>query len=485
MINDDDIYLFEEHSSTLPVWWERKNSAGHGKTRTVVYLDAHLDLQQISPESLDRLRACETIDQVKNLEAPNHLNPANRFSFGIENFLYAAHKLDLVDRLIWVAPPHIPRDYSKSLLDYIQQMDGITFAELSGFKRTPSGALRGKLLGLDITICDYQALKGLQIEEGYYLDVDIDYFVDVPADQLWIDPAHVINQILQQVGQPELVTVSRAVTSGFTPLSFRFIGDYVVSLLNKNQSDLDYYGKLYSAIEDLTQGHFESGQLTCQQLLEQRPELPHAYYIKAISGTSERKNTLLAQAQAVDEAYAFDLARESIGLLNRKKNLDKNQLQKLLIALNNLELNQQQRQQAEVALAQVSAAAGLAQAAMELLAKQIGDYADHPDIALILAASQMQQSGLREQCRSLLEMASGHEKNATSAQLYLGDLAFAEENYSVAKEHYQTAHQRASAWIVPLDRLRNCYEKLADETQASKISATIEKRLTTLESLIA
>jgi hypothetical protein len=485
VINDDNIHLFEEHSSTLPVWWERKNSGDHKQTRTVVYLDAHLDLQQISPEAVSRLRACQTINEVKDLEAPSHLNPSNRFSFGLENFLYAAHQLGLVDRLIWVAPPHVPRDYSKALLDYMQQMDGITFAELSGFESIFGGVLRGKLLGLDITICDYHSLEGLQIEDEYYLDVDIDYFVDVPADQLWVDPAVVIKRILQQLGEPQVVTVSRAVSSGFTPLSFRFIGDYVVSLLSKNQSDCDYYGKLYSAIEDLSQGHIEKGQSICQTLLKQRPELPHAYYIKAISSDSEAKNTLLAQAQEADQAYAFDLARESIGLLHRKKSLDKKQLQQLLNALGSLELNQQQRQKAEIALAQVSATAGLQQVSIELLAKQVGDYADHPDISLMLAASLMQKSGSREQCRSLLEKASVYEKNATTAQLYLGDLEFAEKNYAAAEEHYLSAHHRARAWILPLDRLKKCYEKLGNEAETSKISATIAARSVTLNNLMA
>jgi hypothetical protein len=482
---DNNLYLFEEHSSTLPVWWQRDKDKTHGNPQTVVYLDAHLDLQQISPEALKRLQTCETIDEFKKLEAPSHLNPASRFSFGIENFLYAAHNLGLVDRLIWVAPPHIPRDYSRSLLDYMQQMDGISFAELSGFKRTYGHALRGKLLGLDITICDYQALESLQIEERYCLDVDIDYFVDVPADQLWVDPGVVIHRIVEQLGEPEIATVSRAVTSGFTPLSFRFVGDYVISVLSKRQTDVDYYKTLYSAIEDLAQGRIAHGQTTCQNLLQQRPELGHAYYIKALSSSSESKNALLSQAEAVDQAYAFDLARESIGLLNRKKQLDKKQLQQLLIALSNLELDQTQRQLAEVALGRVSAVAGLQHTAAKLLAKQFGDYADHPDICLSLGAVQMQQTELRKHCRALLEKASNNEKNATSAHLYLGDLEFSNENYSAAKKHYNTAHQRAPAWILPLDRMKQCLQKLDDKTAASKITETIKERQTILTNLIA
>ena len=180
-----------------------------------MYLDAHLDLQKTSDEAIGALKRCTRLEHVQDLEAPDHLNRSARYAFGIENFLYAGQRLNLIDRLIWVAPPHIPRQYSTALIEYTQQMDGISFDELTSFEEIGRNAVRGTLLGLDITICDYDALDTLGIDDHFYLDVDIDYFVDVPSDRLWIDPATVINAITAQLGEPQLVTISRAVTSGF------------------------------------------------------------------------------------------------------------------------------------------------------------------------------------------------------------------------------------------------------------------------------
>ncbi|MDZ7841202.1 MAG: hypothetical protein U5R46_10360 [Gammaproteobacteria bacterium] len=95
------VHLFEEHSSSLPVWWHAAAAP-----RTVVYLDAHLDLQQVGEERLQRLERCRSPDEVRALEAPHHLNSSPEYAFGIENFLYPAHRSGLLDRLIWVAPAH-------------------------------------------------------------------------------------------------------------------------------------------------------------------------------------------------------------------------------------------------------------------------------------------------------------------------------------------------------------------------------------------
>ena len=67
MIAPDRIHLFEEHSSTLPIWWAQRGAAA-----TVVYLDAHLDLQRVGEEEIAALGRCKSIEEVKALEAPDH-----------------------------------------------------------------------------------------------------------------------------------------------------------------------------------------------------------------------------------------------------------------------------------------------------------------------------------------------------------------------------------------------------------------------------
>ncbi len=480
LILQTNVHLFEEHSSALPIWW-----AQHSGPRTIVYLDAHLDLQKTDPDSLAALKACSKLEEVRALEAPDHLNPSTRYAFGIENFLYPAHQLNLFDRLVWVAPPHIPRQYSRALIDYTQQMDGISFDELISFRELNRRAVRGTLLGLDITICDYDDLESLNIEKDFYLDIDIDYFVDVPSDRLWIDPAKVITAIIAQLGKPQLVTISRAVSSGFTPVAFRFVGDYIYSLLTGQKSDFDYYENLIKAIRHLSGGDIERGWRSCERLIEEHPKLAPAYYILALSTTDvERKNRLLEAAKICDRAYGFDLAREAIGLLRRKKTLNVRTLQQLSSMLNTLRLGKSQREQAEVALAQVLAASGDVHSALSLLAKQSGDYVDHEDVLLSVSMKQLDNPAKREQNRKILNKVSNGTKYATVANLYLGDLEFANQDYQAALERYMEAHSRAPAWTLPLERMRLSYQRLGLSNKAKYVDARIENRRQRLEQVI-
>ncbi len=481
LIQQNYLHLFEEHSSTLPIWW-----AQHDSPRTVVYLDAHLDLQKTGEDSLAALKACNTLEEIQALETPNHLNPSVRYAFGIENFLYAAHQLKLIDRLVWVAPAHVPRQYSSTLIDYMQQMDGISFDELTSFQMAGRKAQRGTLLGLDIIICDYDDLDSLDIDENFYLDVDIDYFVHVPSDRLWIDPATVINTITAQLGNPSLVTISRGVSSGFVPMAFRFVGDYIYSLLSGQKTDFGYYQKLTSAILNRGDRYIELLQNTCKQLIKDQPELAAAHYILALStADASEKNHLLYVANCCDNAYGFDLAREAIGLLHRKKSIDTNTLRHLATTLDKLDLEKPQLEQAEVALAKVLSASGNPEYALSLMANQTGDYADHEDVLLSISARQLKNPAKREQNKEMLSSVSNGVKNATIASVYLGDLEFADKHYQAALEHYISAHNRAPAWLLPLEHMLVCYKQLGMSEKASEVEDRIMRRQQHLDQIVS
>jgi len=479
-LDKQKIYLFEEHSSTLPVWWAERDTP-----QTVVYLDAHLDLQRTAESSITALQSCTTLDEVRALESPSHLNPSTRYAFGIENFLYPAHRLGLIERLVWVAPPHIPRQYSPSLIEYMQQMDGITFDELIGFDSVGCNTLRGSLLGLDITICDYDQLDALGLNTPYYLDIDIDYFIEVPADRIWLDPAEVIDKVVDQLGEPSLVTISRAVNSGFTPLAFRYVGDYVHSQLSANRADFDYYRRLNAAVEKLMAGRIEEGRAICAQLTEMRPELAAAYYIEGLS-TAEcaDKQELLASASRLDSQYEFDLARDVMGLLHRKKPRKPRQMEMLKKALDNIDPSSREGAFAELVVAHLLSLDGDSAAALELLGRQTGDYADHEEVLLAIAAGQLGKSEKRAQTRELLEKVSHGTKNATVANLYLGDLDAAQQNYQAALARYSVAHENAPAWMLPLERMHICYQALEMHDRQAQVRREIERRMRLLEQVV-
>lgn len=480
MIAQNRIHLFEEHSSTLPIWWAQR-----GSPATVVYLDAHLDLQRVADAAIATLRNCATIEEVRALEAPDHFDQSPRYAFGIENFLYAASRLELIDHLVWVAPPHIPRHYSKALIDYMQQMSGISFEELTGFRRVGRNSLEGCLLGLRITICDYDELDSLGIDAGFYLDIDIDYFVDVPADRLWIDPATVISKVQAQLGDAQLVTISRAVSSGFTPLAYRYLGDYIFSLLNENPADFQYYQELTGVILQMGEGDPVKLRSDCRRLTESRPELAPAHYILGLATPDKsEKQELLAIANKLDAAYGFDYGREAIGLIHRKKPLGANLLRQLKQSFNSGDFTISQRQQAELALVQVLAMGGNPEDAIRLVGQRPTDYARHEDALLAIVARKIEDPAWRERNREILKGISTGEKNAAVATLYLGDLEYSENNYAAALGHYQGAQTHAPAWMLPLERIFTSYQKLAMKEQADKLTLEIKRRRQTIEELL-
>lgn len=475
------VYLFEEHSSTLPVWWQYRSNP-----RPAVYLDAHLDLQPISSDQLQALEHCDHLEQIKALGSPHHLNLANHYAYGIENFLYPASKLKLIDRLIWVAPRHLPRAYESSLLEYIQQMDGISFDELTGFQELAHGSIRGHLLGLDITICEFGNLDKLNIGNEYYLDIDIDYFVKVPDDQLWIDPAGVVEQVLDQLGAPVLATVSRAVISGHTPLSLRFIGDYVTAVLAQDKSGILHFQNLYRATILIDKGQTQQAIKLCQQNIDSRPDCAASHFIldRAMRPDDEDAWQLNSEhASELDSQYTFDLSREASGFPNRNRRLNNEQLSTLTTQLETLKFEATERALAEVAIGQLYAEAGMLKQAWQLMRKQNGDLASHSDLLLAIARGIL-ASKEPQKAKPLLELASNTIRTRTSATLFLGDLAYRAGDAQQALKYYQRVSEYAPAWMAPLERQLYCFEKLGETAQFNEISELIEQRKQVLSRLI-
>ena len=83
--------IFEEHCTVLAAW-QRRGLRG----KTLVYLDAHLDLQRVNETRMQRLRSAPSPEAFAALEKPDHLLPDGEYVYGLENFLYPASRLGIV-----------------------------------------------------------------------------------------------------------------------------------------------------------------------------------------------------------------------------------------------------------------------------------------------------------------------------------------------------------------------------------------------------
>lgn len=217
--------IVEEHSSVLARWW-----ALGRQQRTVIYLDAHLDLQPIDAQGIARLQACQTVQEIAALERPHPLDPSPYPVYGLEDWLYPARQLGLLSQLIWVVPPHVGTGFDAAALRQLCQTDGVTMADLDSFHRTPGGWIEGTLLGLPMRICSLSQLAHLALPETCLIDIDTDYFVSLPEDATWISPQEVVDALRALPTEVAHVTISRSVSSGFMPERYRHVADELAAL---------------------------------------------------------------------------------------------------------------------------------------------------------------------------------------------------------------------------------------------------------------
>ncbi|EMI58310.1 hypothetical protein [Rhodopirellula sallentina] len=218
--------VFEEHSEVLPYWFEKGV-----KNAVVVCFDAHLDVQRITASRLKRLVASKTSDELRAEMKPHHLMPdwdavaSRSYSFGIEDFFFAAARMGVVRKLIWVAPSHVPIHDMQSAIEQLQQTDGVTIEDLRSFSwcSRNSDAVRwieGELLGIELTVCHREALPHVGLPSSCLVDIDLDYFVELPSEQIGVSPVQVVADLMELPLEFSEVTISRSVESGFTPLRY-------------------------------------------------------------------------------------------------------------------------------------------------------------------------------------------------------------------------------------------------------------------------
>ncbi|MDX1390690.1 MAG: hypothetical protein R3344_15985, partial [Acidobacteriota bacterium] len=235
------VYLYENHSSALIAW----RRAGV-MNRVLVHLDGHLDLDWLPDETVARIAASHA-DELSDLEShPYSLDNDTYARFGNPNFLYAAARLGIIRRVIWVVPDATLDESSsfarlarETIFNRIQM---VTFDEALELRRTEM-RIEGNLLGVPVTICRLSDLPPL--EEPVLLDIDLDYFTTRSAVTGWITerPWTTPNAVLEQLGerglQTDLVTISLSTIGGHVAPANRWMGDALQQRLRSSATGPD------------------------------------------------------------------------------------------------------------------------------------------------------------------------------------------------------------------------------------------------------
>ncbi len=453
------VSIFEEHSSVLPEWWCRKVRA-----RTLICLDAHLDLQYVSPERLAYLEQCTSSEAVIRLEKPHHLLPDRHFSYSIKDFLFPAHRLGFIDRLVWVTPPHVETGYSQAAFDQLQQMDGVQFEELASFKRVTGGWIEGRLLGLDIAICNYLQLDKLPLPVDSLIDIDTDYFVTLPGDVAWVDPRKVFEFVNRLPLNPEWITLSRSVSSGFMPLRYRFFADYLAALWEHRHRDAAHYQRLFDLERQLQAKESDAVVTGCQRELECYPRCAASFYLLSLSERDPgRSGQYERQAGNLCSAYRPNLLRSACEFPSRELALQLSTVLDLEKQLIDIRDNPRDRALAHVAIGLIYCTFGHVDRAKTHYRQSEQHLGCHPELALEIGKLLLQSRP--EQAVPFLEAAIHDDTTRAAAHVFLAHFYGKREAPSQALEHLETAHAITPAWGQLLPALAGIHKQLGNQKQ--------------------
>lgn len=409
--------IFEEHAAVLPHWF-----AGGLAGATLICLDTHLDLQFVDEARLARLRRCVNAAELGRLQSPHPMSPDRSFCFGIEDFLLPAVRLGMIGRVVWVAPPPICRAGMAVAVRELQQMEGVTIEDLESFRRAPGGWLQGRLLGVELTVCELPQLQLMDLTGPVVADIDADYFVTVPGDSLWTTPGEVIRALKELPAIGCELTISRSVGTGFMPLRHGFIADELAALW-----------------EDRPSGAQQSGWSDCRG-----PAAP--------GDVVRRLGEFRARHCPIDPVTVAGLGRE----------------------VKALDCDDAQQAVAWASLGHLFAALGRVEEAMHCDAKSMSGGAGHPELALEIARLWMAR-GRTDLAETFLCRAAGDDETRVIAWLHLAECAWARGDPAQAIQHAQAARRAAPAWPLPLKRLAAFARAALDAGEASRLQREHEE----------
>ena len=451
--------ITEEHSSQLHVW--HKLGLNHA---TLIYLDAHLDLQHISESRIAKLKQCKTTEEIANLEKPHHMVPDQGYSYGIEDFLYGAYHLGMIDHVIWVHP--LPEDQKNNPMDSIrmlQNLEGFTLSDLTSFEIVDN-YVEANLLGLKVTICGYQELSKLTLPENIFIDIDIDYFIALPEDRPWIDPKIVFETLNTLPLTYDTVTFTRSVSSGYMPLRYRFIADYMTALWQENQSEADHFSRIYQLDKTAQDGQLKEAKEGCLQELIKFPQCPVTYYLLSLcEDNPELKREYREMAGKISPYYKPNVLRSTNAIMSRDLKFDKETLVALEKRLETEPLDAGENQLSHFSLGLLySTLADINGALKHYQACQTIKKGVYPQLSLSIGALSLQK-GQEAEAIPYLQNALNDESTEPEAYTFLGHIYLKQAKYNLALDNLLIAKKLLPGSKKPVKLLAQTYKEIGDE----------------------
>lgn len=215
-----DVRIIEDHRDALRHWQEKGI-----RNAVLVNVDAHDDLKRIPAADIEGLR--------KAMQSPAGRQAGEGLAaVGNNNFIYAAAKLGIVKKVVWVLPATyaIYGDSGARLVSLLK-MYGFHDEDIVTFEYTDHH-FSGTVDGLPVIICDPATLPDLN--DPVLFSVDVDFFPAMIDDTSFIITKTVtdtLRAIFRKQYEVRDTVVAYSVNGGFLSVSYRWVGNLVIDLL--------------------------------------------------------------------------------------------------------------------------------------------------------------------------------------------------------------------------------------------------------------
>lgn len=311
--------IVEDHRDALELWTEKGVRGA-----VLLNIDAHDDMKRVQPGEMKKLKGVYE-RRIKG-ESAAEVCQAGYGPVSNANFIYAAAKLGIVRKVIWVVPQGygIFSDSGERLAELLKAY-GFPEREIEGFE-LKGGCFAGKTAGIPLAICDEGALP--DIREPLLLSIDTDFFPAAAS----ADKSRIINHLKKTFTAVFAkgytirdAVVAYSVNGGYTSASYRWLGDLVADIIRApgliRQPELpDRYAFLQRA--DLLNIMGRHGELLnlVNPLLEAGISDPPVFLYAALAceGLGKRGDAFLWAEKAclADNGYCYGLPQIGTAVLN-------------------------------------------------------------------------------------------------------------------------------------------------------------------------
>jgi tetratricopeptide (TPR) repeat protein len=333
----ENIVMMEDHDGAYYAW---KQAGMTG--RILLHIDTHMDWNWIAEKDpLDILKA-ESLKEIEPMLEERCLwNLSERKSkelVHIGNYIYPALREGIVSEFYWIVPDGLmdsPRT-RRSMLRTFQRMMAVNPRSMK-ILGVEKNRIIVEIAGSRVTTCRLSDLP--PIHEPVLLDIDTDFLVgefgesaragNDPWKQLpWIWPEELIARLKDKGVRTDFVTIAYSVEGGFTPLSYKYLGDELALRLKhptlpERQRQVIAHkrrGAGYRHVNELDHAIAE-----CEKAVTLAPEDAsshfHLAYLYDEQGSSDQAAARYRQAVQLDPTYAtayntFGSLYRSLGLLD-------------------------------------------------------------------------------------------------------------------------------------------------------------------------